>query len=89
MIPRSRKIALSVVTGLLLAVLGNAYQYYYLEEKGEYERAIRRVYFETYGKEPNRRSVRNFVVLALDRYGPTEFYRIEEDYHKLFAEEEE
>ena len=87
-LPIKRKVALTFVVTALIAFLGTAYQYYYLEERGEYERAIRQHYFNLYGQEPDYDKLHRLTTVALDRYGPTEFYRNEMDYQKLFSEEE-
>ena len=88
-LPLKRKIALTFVVTALVAVLGTAYQYYYLEERGEYEEAIRQHYLDLYGQEPDPEKLHRLTTVALDRYGPTEFYRNEMDYQKLFSEEAE
>jgi hypothetical protein len=79
-----RKIALTAAFGLLIAAMGGAYQFFYLEERGEYEEAIRAQYRKSFGEEPDDAELRHLSSVAMDRYGPTEYYRTEEDYKKLF-----
>lgn len=81
-----RKWILSLIVLLWVGMTGAAYQYYYLEERGEYEEKIKESYIEFFGREPSKYELRHLAILALDRYGPTEFYRNEEDYQRLFQE---
>lgn len=89
MTTRPRKTVLSVLITGLIAAVGAGYQYFYLEERGEYEEAIHRHYVAVFGKEPGETELRHLSTLALDRYGPTQFYRNEEDYARLFEKEAE
>lgn len=79
-----RKIGLTVIFTLLIAGLGIAYQFYYLEERSEYEMAITRYALQSQGRKLSPKELRHLVTLALDRYGPAEFYRVEKDYEALF-----
>jgi hypothetical protein len=83
----TRKLSLTLIVTLLLAMLGAAFQFYYIEEQGEYERAIAAIYFKRHGYSLEPVKARHLATLALDRYGPTEFYRNEQDYEALFGEE--
>ena len=78
---RSRKIALTCAFLLFIIALGSAYQYYYLEERTEYERAITMHYQKLYNKAPDPEKLRHLTTLALARYGPTEI-----DYQTLLKE---
>lgn len=80
----NRKVALTIFVTILIITLGIFYQYYYLEERREYEQAIGRYYFKLYGKGLDARELRRLSTIALSRYGPTEIYRTDEDYKKLF-----
>lgn len=81
-----RKIGLTAIFTLLIVGLGVAYQFYYLEERSEYEMAITRHALQSQGRKLSPRELRHLVTLALDRYGSAEFYRVEKDYEELFED---
>lgn len=82
-----RKIALTAIITVFITVIGVAYQFYYLEERSEYEAAIRDYAIKARGHAPDDRKLSHLAVLALDRYGLTEVHRMEEDYRVLFEGE--
>lgn len=84
--PFDRKIALSVIVTLLIAAIGSSYQFYYLEERTEYEQAIQAYAVKHQGAALDPFKLRHLATLALDHYGPTELHRLEEDYRILFEE---
>lgn len=81
-----RKLSLTGVIIAFVVSLGAAYQYYYLEERVEYERAIAIYYKKHTGNDLDPDKLRHFTTLALDRYGPTEIYRKDSDYERLLDE---
>ena len=79
-----RKIALTAIITIFIVTIGCAYQYYYLEERTEYEHAIQLYAVKAHGQKLDAKKLRRLAVIALDRYGPTEVWRIEGDYDVLF-----
>jgi len=81
-----RKIALTAIITFFVLVLGTAYQYYYLEERTEYEHAIQLYSLKFHDHKLKPKKLRHLAILAIDRYGLTEAHRIEEDYRVLLEE---
>jgi len=81
-----RKLALTTILLILFTALGTSYQYYYLEERAEFERSIQSYYIKHHGTALDENKLRHLAILALDRFGPTELIRNDDDYQKLLKD---